>query len=78
MRIFFWFGERFETPLLVQSVLMILMQLILLELCVHLRSTKKYSGVGSPSGRDSDREPLTKNNAMPQSAQAYFRKCERA
>ncbi|ORX39143.1 hypothetical protein BD324DRAFT_618636 [Kockovaella imperatae] len=34
-RIFFWLGNRFETPLLVQSILLIVSQLFLLALCLH-------------------------------------------
>ncbi|KAL7421231.1 hypothetical protein Q5752_004116 [Cryptotrichosporon argae] len=35
VRIFFWLGERFETPLLVQSILLIVSQLCLLSICLH-------------------------------------------
>jgi len=35
IRIFFWLGNRFETPLLVQSLLLIISQLFLLSLCLH-------------------------------------------
>lgn len=43
LRIMFWFGERFELPLLAQSVLMILSMLILVELCVRV-NTKSELG----------------------------------
>lgn len=45
-RLAFWFGHPFELPLVVQSVIMILAQLLLLELCVRvkrLNSTKQRS-----------------------------------
>ncbi|OCF40946.1 hypothetical protein I317_05224 [Kwoniella heveanensis CBS 569] len=35
VRVFFWLGNRFETPLLVQSLLLILSQLLLLAICLH-------------------------------------------
>lgn len=35
IRIFFWLGERFELPLLCQSILLIISQLLLLSLCLH-------------------------------------------
>ncbi|KAG0246315.1 hypothetical protein BGX31_003218 [Mortierella sp. GBA43] len=34
-RIFFWLGDPFEVPLLYQSILMIIVQLLLLEICVR-------------------------------------------
>jgi hypothetical protein len=34
LRIFFWFGKKFPTPLLYQSILMIIMQLFLLKECL--------------------------------------------
>ncbi|CAG8495289.1 1955_t:CDS:2 [Paraglomus brasilianum] len=37
IRVFFWFGEKFDTVLLLQSILMILVQLILLYVCVEYR-----------------------------------------
>ncbi|KAI8344284.1 PQ loop repeat-domain-containing protein [Chlamydoabsidia padenii] len=42
LRIFFWFGERFDTTLLVQSIVMILSQLILLEIVVRYRPTLSW------------------------------------
>lgn len=38
LRIFFWFGRRFEYPLLAQSVIMILTMLGMLRLCVEVKS----------------------------------------
>ena len=50
LRILFWFGHQFELPLLVQSIVMILTMLIMLELCIrvngenlHLASHKKFT-----------------------------------
>uniref|UniRef100_A0A6G1SGP9 Solute carrier family 66 member 2 n=1 Tax=Aceria tosichella TaxID=561515 RepID=A0A6G1SGP9_9ACAR len=37
LRIAFWFGHKFELPLLIQSVIMILAQILLLELCVRVK-----------------------------------------
>ncbi|KAI8096241.1 uncharacterized protein BX664DRAFT_290996 [Halteromyces radiatus] len=39
LRIFFWFGKRFDTTLLIQSIVMIVSQLILLELVIRYRPT---------------------------------------
>ena len=41
LRIIFWFGNHFETPLLVQSILMNLTMFALIHLCVKI-SNKEY------------------------------------
>lgn len=41
LRIIFWFGKRFETPLLVQSVLMNIAMFALIQLCVSINN-KEY------------------------------------
>jgi len=46
LRIIFWFGKRFETPLLVQSVLMNLAMFALIHLCVSINNKK----IGVSSG----------------------------
>ncbi|CAF1619830.1 unnamed protein product [Rotaria magnacalcarata] len=38
LRVEFWFGKHFETPLLVQSIVMILCMLVMLELCIRVYS----------------------------------------
>ena len=38
LRILFWFGKPFETPLLLQSILMNLAMLIMVHLCVTTKS----------------------------------------
>jgi len=49
LRCFFWFGKQFDIVLLLQSLVMIVAQLILLEMCVRLRPStlslrqKKFS-----------------------------------
>ncbi|KAL0480428.1 PQ-loop repeat-containing protein [Acrasis kona] len=46
LRIYFWMGKRFETPLLLQSVLMIAVQLVMLEICVRYgKNAKKASTI---------------------------------
>ncbi|XP_054165388.1 solute carrier family 66 member 2-like isoform X3 [Oppia nitens] len=35
LRILFWFGRHFETPLLVQSIVMIIAMILLIELCIR-------------------------------------------
>ncbi|XP_034237432.1 solute carrier family 66 member 2 isoform X2 [Thrips palmi] len=37
LRILFWFGKRFEAPLLIQSVVMIVTMLVMVRLCVEVR-----------------------------------------
>lgn len=48
LRVAFWFGHQFETPLLIQSGLMILAQIFLLELCVRV---KKQNSITTPRNR---------------------------
>uniref|UniRef100_H2ZPZ6 PQ-loop repeat-containing protein 1 n=1 Tax=Ciona savignyi TaxID=51511 RepID=H2ZPZ6_CIOSA len=38
LRIFFWFGRRFELPLLLQSIVMIFTMMAMLNLCVNVQS----------------------------------------
>ena len=38
LRILFWFGHPFELPLLVQSIIMIVCMMIMLELCIRVKS----------------------------------------
>jgi len=40
LRIFFWFGKRFEYSLLLQSIVMIMAQLLLLELIVKIKKNQ--------------------------------------
>ncbi|WVW79363.1 hypothetical protein I302_101331 [Kwoniella bestiolae CBS 10118] len=44
IRVFFWLGNRFEIPLLMQSIFLIISQLILLAICLHYKT---------PSNQDS-------------------------
>ncbi|EAR97330.2 PQ loop protein (macronuclear) [Tetrahymena thermophila SB210] len=41
LRVLFWFGERYETPLLFQSLLMIVTQFILLAQCIKVSNQNK-------------------------------------
>lgn len=43
LRILFWFGRRFEAPLLCQSVVMILTMLLMLKLCTEVRVASELS-----------------------------------
>ncbi|ORY33113.1 PQ loop repeat-domain-containing protein [Naematelia encephala] len=45
IRIYFWLGNRFETPLLIQSLLLILAHLFLLSLCLHYAPSPNESHV---------------------------------
>ncbi|CAG7828085.1 unnamed protein product [Allacma fusca] len=38
LRILFWFGKPFETPLLLQSILMNVAMLLMVHLCVNVKS----------------------------------------
>lgn len=42
LRVFFWFGKRFDTVLLIQSFLLIAAMFMLLELCVRLKTKTSY------------------------------------
>lgn len=44
LRINFWFGKVFETPLLVQSIIMIFTMVIMLEICVRMKKEHPLSG----------------------------------
>ena len=43
LRILFWFGHPFEIPLLLQSIVMIICMLIMLELCIKTKYKVKHS-----------------------------------
>ena len=43
LRILFWFGHWFEYPLLAQSIIMIVTMLIMLELCIRVKSEHNYA-----------------------------------
>ncbi|XP_059975426.1 solute carrier family 66 member 2 isoform X2 [Mesoplodon densirostris] len=43
LRILFWFGRRFEAPLLWQSVVMILAMLLMLKLCTEVRAASELN-----------------------------------
>ncbi len=47
LRILFWFGHWFEYPLLLQSIIMIVCMLIMLELCVRVKSENLYANSSS-------------------------------
>ncbi|CDS09265.1 hypothetical protein LRAMOSA10625 [Lichtheimia ramosa] len=60
LRIFFWFGKRFDTTLFAQSIVMILAQLVLLEIVVRYRHHPSpltlYSNLDDQSSVDYDDE----------------------
>ncbi|XP_012283309.1 PQ-loop repeat-containing protein 1 isoform X2 [Orussus abietinus] len=43
LRILFWFGKRYETPLLLQSVLMIITMLIMIRTCVNIKNKNQIT-----------------------------------
>lgn len=48
LRIAFWFGHPFELPLLIQSIIMILAQILLLELCIRAKRQYHSASYGIP------------------------------
>ncbi|CAF1012979.1 unnamed protein product [Didymodactylos carnosus] len=58
IRIEFWFGKHFETPLLLQSIIMIICMLIMLELWtrVHTKSYKAGQQLGAILPRSGDKK----------------------
>jgi len=50
-RVFFWFGKRFDSTLLYQALIMIIVQLLLLEALVNVKS-KKRCNLGGPRRED--------------------------
>ncbi|RKP14647.1 hypothetical protein BJ684DRAFT_8228 [Piptocephalis cylindrospora] len=50
LRIFFWLGQHFDNALLYQSILMILVQLFLLNLCIQYRTAESFPEPGLSSG----------------------------
>jgi solute carrier family 66, member 2 len=45
LRILFWFGHPFELPLLIQSLIMILTMLIMLELCIRVNTENLHTSI---------------------------------
>lgn len=43
LRIFFWFGHPFETPLLLQSIIMIFCMIVMLELCIRTKAENLHA-----------------------------------
>lgn len=63
IRIEFWFGVRFETPLLVQSIVMILCMLIMLELWTrtHAQSLRHMASTDPTIRISNSKEQLTED-----------------
>lgn len=61
LRILFWFGRHFESPLLWQSVVMILTMLLMLKLCTEVRAAGELSlkrrAFSAADCKDEDRAP---------------------
>ncbi|XP_067940939.1 solute carrier family 66 member 2-like isoform X3 [Watersipora subatra] len=54
LRVFFWFGKRFEAPLLAQSILMIAAMLAMVEVCVRVKNKSEIIQGKQHSLRDLD------------------------
>ncbi|AFR94818.2 hypothetical protein C343_02904 [Cryptococcus neoformans C23] len=66
IRIFFWLGEHFEIPLLLQSILLIVSQLLLLAICLHYsRASPEQSYFSLP------RQPTEPPSANPAHTEDY-------
>ncbi|CAH2284550.1 PQ-loop repeat-containing 1 isoform X1 [Pelobates cultripes] len=62
LRILFWFGRHFESPLLWQSIIMIVTMLLMLKLCTEVRvasdiNTKRRSFSGCSNNISHDASP---------------------
>ncbi|GFO24083.1 Pq-loop repeat-containing protein 1 [Plakobranchus ocellatus] len=63
LRIMFWFGKRFELPLLAQSVIMIVTMMVLVELCVRVKkrneiiASKQRRFIANGAGLDTQNKP---------------------
>ncbi|WOO84975.1 PQ-loop repeat-containing protein 1 [Vanrija pseudolonga] len=56
IRVFFWLGEHFETPLLVQALLLIISQLALLWICLYYSPQRKTKAVERDDEAEGDEE----------------------
>lgn len=48
LRILFWFGKRYEIPLLLQSIFMIMTMFVMIKLCINVRNKNQ---IAKPRGR---------------------------
>jgi len=62
LRIIFWFGKRFEIPLLIQSIVMIAAMFIMMEICLRMRN-RRTSQTSSSSKTRTFLEMNDKNDA---------------
>jgi uncharacterized protein with PQ loop repeat len=61
LKVFFWFGERYKYALLIQSILVIIVQLYLIFLCVKFKENKNQNSSDSiPNNDISKKEKLIK------------------
>jgi hypothetical protein len=61
LRIEFWFGKHFEIPLLLQSIVMIICMLVMLEIWtrVHARTMQNQSSPSDQHDLSTSKEQLT-------------------
>ena len=50
LRIMYWFGNHFETPLLLQSFIMIITMMVMLQLCIKVKYSGKNQHLGGFGG----------------------------
>ncbi|KAL1407633.1 hypothetical protein Q8F55_007066 [Vanrija albida] len=76
IRVFFWLGEHFETPLLVQALLLIISQLALLWICLYYSPSRKSKAVEpdeEAEGEETDRTAFLPEETAPDAAPAWRR-----
>jgi len=76
MRLFFWIGKRFETVLLLQSVIVVISQLILLRICVKCNYNERLGG--TPTSASAGIEMTAVSIASPRSPRGQDTSKERS
>ncbi|KAM9386656.1 solute carrier family 66 member 2 isoform 2-T2 [Phaethornis superciliosus] len=68
LRILFWFGKRFESPLLWQSIVMIITMLLMLKLCTEVRVSNelnlKRRSFAAAEGKDEEIKAFPKRSFL--------------
>ena len=60
LKIFFWFGKRFKYTLLIQSVLVVLIQLYLIFLCIKFKEEKNENSIKNSINKNNKKEKIKK------------------
>ncbi|XP_015795787.1 PQ-loop repeat-containing protein 1 isoform X2 [Tetranychus urticae] len=62
LRIFFWFGKQFETPLLLQSIIMVAVMFAMIEICVRMKTKNLLVPVKTRYFFDDNNSTVTKDD----------------